>query len=172
MVLLNNTYGYMNFISDEEKNILINWCETNNELFRPFANAYGRNYCILKNVEDPIIKLVSDIKNRIIKLDNIEEWVEEPIFYDYIGINKTGAYIREHTDLNLPGYIHTRYNVILKYPKEGGHSIYDGFTNILEENMVWKCVAGKILHGSTIVIGDTPRITLSLGFQIKSKNFI
>jgi hypothetical protein len=168
MVILNNTYGYKNFISDEEKNILTNWCETNSKLFVANPRGYGRSLCILKNVEDPITELVLDIKNRIIKLDNIKEWIEEPNFYDYIGINKTDAHIHEHTDLNLPGYIHTRYNVILKYPEDGGHSIYDGFTNILEENMVWKCIAGKVVHGSTPVIGDTPRITLSLGFQIKA----
>jgi hypothetical protein len=33
--------------------------------------------------------------------------------------------------------------------------------------MVWRCVAGKVKHGSVPVVGDKPRITLTLGFQIK-----
>jgi hypothetical protein len=59
--------------------------------------------------------------------------------------------------------------VILKYPTEGGHSIYNGKINVLKENMVWRCVAGKVIHGSVPVKGEIPRITLSLGFLIKNE---
>jgi len=164
-VPLNNTYGYKNFISNEEKTFLLNWCENNNEKFIP--NGFGRKCCILKGVDDNVSELVHKIKDRIINLENIREWVEEPSFYDYIGINTKGGAIHKHKDPNIDGYTHTRYNVILSYSEDGGHSKYGEGINVLEENMVWKCVAGKIYHGSTEVIGSTPRITLSLGFQIK-----
>jgi len=36
--------------------------------------------------------------------------------------------------------------------------------------MVWKCVAGKIKHGSTLVESDKRRITFSLGFLIENSN--
>jgi hypothetical protein len=169
MVTLNNTYGYKNFISDEEKNILLNWCENKKDSFTP--NGNGRKFHIIKK-DETIYDLVSTLKNKIIELDNIGEWVEDPTFNDYIGINLENAHIPPHTDPNVHGYVHTRYNVILKYPEEGGHSIYGGLTNILEENMVWKCVAGNVTHSSTPVIGNKPRITLSLGFQIKIINLI
>lgn len=164
-VELNNTYGYKNFIFEEEKISLLKWCEENDKKFIP--NGFGRKYCVLRGVDENVSELVSRIKNRIIGLENITEWVEETLYYDYIGINTRGGAIHKHKDPNLDGYTHTRYNVILSYPEEGGHSKYGGVINVLEENMVWKCVAGKVEHGSTPVIGNTPRITLSLGFQIK-----
>ena len=39
--------------------------------------------------------------------------------------------------------------------------------HVLKEKMVWRCVAGKVKHGSVPTEGKIPRITLSLGFQIK-----
>jgi hypothetical protein len=165
-VNLNNTYGYKNFISNEEKFFLLNWCENNNNKF--ITNGFGRKCCILKDIDENVSELVAKIKDRIIQLENITEWVEEPSFYDYIGINTKGGAIHKHKDFNINGHTHTRYNVILSYPEDGGHSKYGGVINVLEENMVWRCVAGKVEHESTEVIGDTPRITLSLGFQIKN----
>jgi hypothetical protein len=176
-VELNGTYGYENFISDEEQNFLLNWVSKNESLFHinqtgsDTVNApYGsRKMCILSNFKNAPIELVTNIKNRIIDIENIGEWIEEPYFKDAIGINGEGGAIHTHSDPNIDGYTHTRYNVILSYPIEGGHSIYDGRINILKEKMVWKCVAGKVKHGSTNVVGPKPRITLTLGFQIKDK---
>jgi hypothetical protein len=33
--------------------------------------------------------------------------------------------------------------------------------------MLWKCIAGKVRHGATKIIGDKPRITLSFSFFIE-----
>ena len=77
-----------------------------------------------------------------------------------------GAFIHKHMDFNQGNLVHTRWNLILSYPEEGGHSIYNDQINILEENLIWKCVAGKVAHGSTKVIGKKPRITLSLGYML------
>ncbi len=166
-VILNKTYGYRNFISNEEKEILLEWIEKNQSYFIKNKNGAHRKYAILKGIENYPKEIVSNLKNKIIEIDNIKEWIEEPIFYDLIGINEETGNIHRHTDPNIDGYVHTRYNIILMYPYEGGHSIYGNSLNVLEENMVWKCVAGDIVHASTPVVGNRPRITLSLGFQIK-----
>jgi hypothetical protein len=89
------------------------------------------------------------------------------MYDNFIGVNSEGSSIHNHTDKNEKDYIHTRWNLILSYPENGGHSIYNNNINILEENLIWKCVAGKYTHGSTKVIGKKPRITLSIGFLIK-----
>lgn len=167
-VILNKTYGFKNFISDEEKEILLKWVEKNQTHFTNNQSAY-RKYVILNQVENYPKEIVSKLRDRIIELDNIGEWIEEPNFYDLIGINEDSGSIHPHTDPNIEGYVHTRYNIILKYPIEGGHSIYGNSINVLEENMVWKCIAGEVVHASTPVVGDRPRITLSLGFQIKKQ---
>jgi hypothetical protein len=174
-IQLNDTYGYENFISDEEKNILLDWINENHNKFNvngisksDTLAAYGsRKFCTSDSIDNFPTEIVKKIKDRVIEIENIKEWIEEPTFKDLIGINGEGGSIHLHTDPNVDGYVHVRYNVILKYPKEGGHSIYNGKINELKENMVWRCVAGKVMHGSEPVKGDIPRITLSLGFQIK-----
>lgn len=172
---LHDTYGYENFINVEEQLFLLKWIEENINLFKinPITlegELYGsRKAYIVENEDDGCFDLVKKIKNKLIKIENIKDWIEEPYYKDLIGINSTGGSIHQHTDLNIDGYTHIRYNVILKYPTEGGHSIYNGKINVLKENMVWRCVAGKVRHGSVPVKGEIPRITLSLGFLIKNE---
>jgi hypothetical protein len=163
---LNGTYAYKNFIDEGTKQTLLNWVDTNYEFFVVNPISVGRRYKIVLS-EDPIYELVSNIKNKIIELEGITDWKEEPMYYDFIGVNSEGSSIHIHSDKNEGDYIHTRWNLILSYPEGGGHSIYNGNVNILEENLIWKCIAGKYSHGSTEVIGSKQRITLSLGFLIK-----
>lgn len=172
---LNGTYGYEEFITKEEQSELLLWTEFNSHLFEvnrtnsDFIGApYGsRQIGILTKIENSPLILVKKIKDRVIEIEKINDWISDPHFEDAIGINKEGGSIHLHTDSNLEGYTHIRYNVILSYPTKGGHSIYNSKINELKERMVWRCVAGKVRHGSTPVIGNKPRITLTLGFQIK-----
>lgn len=162
---LKGTYGYENFIDKNEQLELLYWVSENENKFE--KNGDNRKYGILSNYENAPIELIKKIKQRIINLENISDWKVEPVFKDYIGINTKGGSIHLHTDKNDEPYIHTRYNVVLSYPEKGGESIYGDNINELKENMVWKCVAGKVLHGSNPVQSSKPRITLSLGFLIK-----
>lgn len=166
---MNNTYGYENFITNEEQIFLLEWVEKNVNLFVPSKNGDNRKFYIVGDIKDTCLNLIQKIKNRVIDTENIKNWIKEPNYKDYIGINETDGFIHQHTDANINGYAHVRYNIILKYPIEGGHSIYNDTINVLKEKMVWRCVAGKVKHGSTPVIGEIPRITLSLGFQIKNE---
>jgi hypothetical protein len=173
-IQLNDTYGYENFITDEEQSELLLWTNKNSHLFKINQTAsdtinapYGsRKIGVLKNISTSPLELVKRIKDRIIEIEKIKNWKEEPYFNDAIGINEEGGSIHTHIDPNDADYIHIRYNIILSYPLEGGHSIYNGKINVLKEKLVWRCVAGKVLHGSTPVIGIKPRITLTLGFLI------
>jgi hypothetical protein len=164
-VFLNKTYGYKNFITENEKNTLINWVDENLQSFRIHPTGPKRRNRRIK-IEDSIHTLVMEIKSRVIQLENIENWEEEPEYGDYIGVNFKGGFIHSHQDPNKGELTHTRWNLILSYPDLGGHSIYNGEINVLEENMIWKCVAGKYTHGSTVVESEKKRITLSLGFLI------
>lgn len=165
-VILGQTYGYKNFISEDKKNMLLDWAFEN--VLPDVLSSVGGRFHKKINPDDIIYDIVISIKNKIIEIENIIDWREEPIYGNFIGINKSRANIRLHTDRNEGDYIHTRWNLILSYPEEGGHSIYGGEINVLEENLMWKCVAGKVEHGSTEVSGNKHRITLSLGFLIKS----
>lgn len=162
---LNGTYGYKNFITDEEKQTLLNWVILNENSFT--SNKFSNRKFFKFDKNSTINELISEIKNRVILIESISDWKEEPIYLDYIGINSKGGSIHLHTDPNDGEFIHTRYNVVLSYPEKGGESIYGKHINVLEENMIWKCVAGKVSHGSTPVKSEKRRITLSLGFLIK-----
>ena len=175
LVKLKYTYGYEEFITKEEQNTLLIWTNDNSHLFEintlhsDIINApYGsREVGKLMKIENSPLELVKKIKDRVIEIEQISDWILDPYFQDCIGINREGGSIHLHTDPNVEGYTHVRYNVILSYPHEGGHSIYNGSVNKLKERMVWKCIAGKVKHSTTPVIGMKPRITLTLGFQIK-----
>jgi hypothetical protein len=176
-IILNDTYGYEEFITKEEQEKLLLWTDSNSHLFGVntinsdnIHAPYGsRRVCILRKIENSPLDLVKKIKDRVIEVEKINDWILDPNFEDAIGINNEGGSIHLHSDANLDGYTHIRYNVILSYPYEGGHSIYNGKVNELKERLVWRCVAGRVRHGSIPVIGEKPRITLTLGFQIKDE---
>ena len=49
-VLLNGTYGYENFISDKEKNLLVSW--VNDNLHEFHSNRKGRYFRPLREIEN------------------------------------------------------------------------------------------------------------------------
>ena len=169
---LNGTHAYKNFIDDETKGKLLDWTFSNLDKFTYYMNIKERQLFRFKDYKDYPYSIVKELKDRIIELENITDWKEELSTPDFIGVNHKGGYITEHIDLFEKGYVHTRYNIILSYPDEGGDSIYNSNINKLEENMVWKCEASKFRHGSTVVRSEKPRVTLSIGFLIKEKQSI
>tara|TARA_R110000796_G_scaffold79940_1_gene177134 strand:- start:1334 stop:1846 length:513 start_codon:yes stop_codon:yes gene_type:complete len=163
---LNNTIGYEEFISVDLQGFFNNWIEDNLYLFD--NNGPSRKFCVLDECINFPHQIIKQLRQQIIKLEKIKDWKPEPMFKDYIGINLKGGNIHLHQDTNDGKYIHTRYNLILSYPEKGGESIYGDCINTLKERMIWKCVAGKMPHGSKEVLSQKPRTTLSLGFLINN----
>jgi hypothetical protein len=162
-ITIGSTYGYANFITEDERKLILNWIEKYNHQFTP--NGSGRKFGIVYDFPE-YPKLIKNLRERIVNLEQIKNYLEEPTFKDYVGYITDGGAIHMHSDKNIDNYTHTRYNVVISYPEKGGESIYGNETNVLFEKMVWKCIAGRVLHGSKPVIGQKPRITLSLGFLI------
>jgi hypothetical protein len=171
-----DTWGYENFITDEEHNQLMDWIHENEQDFHiitrgntPGPHAAHRKCYVFRNHLTHPFPLIQSIKQRVIEIESIGEWIPEPTFSDYIGYISEGGTIQLHKDRNELGYNHVRYNIILSWPEEGGESLYGDSINSFKEKTVWRCEAGKFPHGSTTVKGKRPRITLSLGFLIKNK---
>jgi hypothetical protein len=164
-----NTYGYSNFITEKEKRILLDFIKKNLSLFGERSN----NTELLATVQDipgyPK-KLIDKLRNRIIKLEKIEKYYPDLIHQDAISIIYDGGYHDYHKDMNYLYWILVRYNIILSEPNSGGISVYGDETNKWRENIIWKCVAGLIKHGVTMVEGEKPRIVLCLGFMIPLKD--
>lgn len=159
-IILKNTYGYKNFISNSTQKLFLDWVRENESLFPNNPQGDNRKFKVITN-EDKIFGEVEIIKKSISEIENINSWELEPTYKDYIGINYKNGFIHLHKDESLN---HLRWNLILSYPESGGHSIYDNEMNVLEEKMIWRCESGKYVHGSTKVESEKPRITLSLGF--------
>lgn len=158
------TWAYENFITDEEKEELVSFCYEVRPLFQ--NNGPGRFY--LDHVESKLKLpvLYKTIKKRIIDTEKFLEYRLDPTFGDFISFNETGAAIHPHTDPNHFGKIHTRYNLLLSLPEQGGNPIYDGKILQVKEKMLWRCEAGLYTHESLPVTGIKPRINISFGFQL------
>ena len=166
-IKIGSTYGYTDFITIDEQQLLMGWVNDHQSKFQ--INGPGRKFGVIQRIVSMPFPLLEILRQRVVDLESIKDFKPEPVFQDYIGINSTGGAIHTHTDPNQPPYIHTRFNVVLSYPEQGGESLYGNEVNALQERLVWKCIAGKVIHGSTPVVGNKPRITLSLGFLINDK---
>lgn len=86
-----------------------------------------------------------------------------------ISFSGKGHKVQPHTDPNPPGRVHTRFNVLINKPTEGGEAIIDGKVVDTKENEVWVCAAGKYEHSSNVIGGEKSRILLSYGTYLKNK---
>jgi len=87
----------------------------------------------------------------------------EPIFKNLNGNHfQDGAFVHPHTDPAPPGLVHTRCNVMLKKPQEGGNPIIDEEELNIREKDLWLCLASLEIHSSTPVKGGE-RIIFSFG---------
>ena len=147
------------------KNILLpiaDWANKNYKLFS--QNGFERQYGILQNLNPP--SEVWLIKKQIIDRYNLIHAKQEPCFKDYCGYITKGGAIHPHTDKNEGNLIHTRFNVMVSKPFEGGEPIQNGVVIDVEEGDIWRCDAGLVKHWCNQVVGDKPRIVLSFGFLL------
>ncbi len=160
-----NTWGYENFITDEEKDILLQWMNQN--FGRTYNNGDGRFYFPHAQNLENIPETYNTVKQRIIEVEQLNNFRTDPNYGDFISFNLEGASIHPHTDSNERGRIHTRYNLLVSMPESGGQPVYGN--NILEvkEKMLWRCVAGAVQHKSLPVVGSKPRLNISFGFSIE-----
>lgn len=153
-------------ISKSEKSRLLLWIKNNQDKFLfnvegPYRKRF-RFDC--ENVE--ISNTLENIKKRIIKKENINGWIKEPLLGDYISQITNGGYIQRHTDPTILGFSHVRYNLFLSLPVVGGRPIYDDKIIDISENEYLKCESSSYFHGCENVYGEKPRIVISYGFLI------
>lgn len=154
-------------VTIEEQQKIIEWANQNYHNFKP--NGYSRQYNCL-NYFDDIPQCVWDIKDRIIKKENLYEYQQEPIFRDFISYIQEGGKIQPHIDSNVDGYVHTRFNVFIQLPIKGGLPIYNNKIIQVNELEYIKCFSGLYKHHCQKVESDKPRIILSYGFLIPIKH--
>ena len=153
-------------LSLEEQEIIVNWIDTNYKLLDNNGyNRYNIKLSILKNkVEIP--ECIYKIKQRIVDIENLYDYQQEPLFEDSIGYMTDGGKLHKHTDPNVNNLVHTRFNVYVQLPNEGGYPIYGNNIYKLKERTYICCRAGIDYHECIQVKGERARIVLSFGFLL------
>lgn len=150
-------------ITKTERQLMLDWIYRNEPLFIPNPNGPYRKYFLFSDYQY-IPKLFFEIKNRIIQIENITNWKQEPMYQDYIGWVSDGGFIHEHKDHNVNDLKHVRYNLFLSVPRKGGDPVYNGRYVRFSERSYVKCNSGDEFHSCKPVIGPKPRIVVSYGF--------
>ena len=69
----------------------------------------------------------------------------------------------------LGDVIHTRFNLLISKPLEGGNPVINEIEYKVKENELWRCLAGVDEHQTTKVSGSKPRILLSFGYFVPTE---
>jgi hypothetical protein len=89
------------------------------------------------------------------------------LFGIFLGVNTQTGFVHEHTDPTKQGYYHVRLNFLVSKPFAGGMPVINGQEFSVDENESWINLASEWWHKSTPVVGDKPRIVLSLGALVE-----
>lgn len=164
-VILENTYGYEDFITEDERLFLEEWAINNHSYLKRNVEGPYRNFGRLDSLSN-IPPIVKQLKNKLIELESIEKVIEAPQNADWLGIQKETAFVEPHMDYNGPDnrYYTRRYNILISLPEEGGQPIYGNKVLKVKERMIWRCDAGLVVHSSIPNKGKRVRINLSFGF--------
>jgi hypothetical protein len=174
-------YDRGEIMSREEQLEIINWLCSNFIEFTGHRPDFTEATLYENNLLIP--KIVWEIRDRIIKKEGIEEYRDsynEDFFLKYHGDltavtrdkisiilpGKPWSRIYPHIDINQPNRIHTRFNIFLSVPEKDGTTYYGGYKAEVKERGYVICRSGIDNHYTEHIRGDTPRITLSLGFQL------
>jgi hypothetical protein len=150
-------------LTNEEQEIIVQWVKKN--YLRLKKNGEYKYMKSMYEIPD-IPKIVWEIRKRIVEKENLQNAKQDPLFKDTIGCMLNGGQLHKHTDPNIDDLIHTRFNVYVQLPNEGGYPIYDDKTYKLKERTYICCRAGLDYHCCEKVIGDRERIILSYGFLL------
>ncbi len=170
-VPLENTYGYEDFITEDERLFLTEWAINNNAYLNKNDDGPNRRFGRLDSLSN-IPPIVTELKNKVVELESIKKVIEAPQNADWLGIQWENAFVEPHLDFNglNKKYYTRRYNILISLPEEGGEPIYGNKILKVKERMLWRCEAGLIVHSSVPNKGNKPRINLSFGFLMPRPN--
>ena len=153
-------------LSFEEQQIIVKWIDQNYKLLDHNGyNRYNIKLSLLKKTIH-IPSCIYEIKKRIVEAEQLHNFEQEPLFEDSICYMINGAQLHKHTDPNYNNLVHTRFNVYVQLPHEGGYPIYNNNLYKLKERTYICCRAGIDYHSCEKVKGDKARIILSFGFLL------
>ena len=142
------------------------WALANRASFLP--NGPGRNYALLHLFPD-VPAEVWTIKASIVARYDLWYAPQEPVYRDLCSVITAGGAVHRHRDRNQGRLIHTRFNVMVSKPLEGGEPFIEDDVLDVAEGEIYRVDAGIKMHGCRTVSGLKPRIILSFGFLCRGK---
>ena len=160
-----NTYGYYNFLTKSERNILLKFILDNKDNLKIRAKD-NELFGTIQEIPNYPKKLIEKLRKRIIYLEGVGKHHPDLLHEDTISFMSKGGYHDYHRDMNYVSWVLVRYNIIISKPDLGGLSVYGDEINEWPVGSIWKCVAGLVDHGVTEIKSNDDRIVLCLGFMI------
>jgi hypothetical protein len=111
-------------MNEEERLEIINWFCDNH--YRMNRIQFGRIDYTLKETDESVPLSIWNIKKRIVEKEKLEDYTQEPKYKDFFGAIMPGGRIHKHTDDNVDGLIHTRFNVFIMLPTNDLNTYYSG----------------------------------------------
>lgn len=107
-----------------------------------------------------------EVRGALVERFGLGRYRTDPAFGDMVSFHEPGAFVHPHHDPYVEGERHVRINVIVHHPVGGGVPVLDGQELAIAPGQGWFFRPYKVLHSSTPVTGDQPRINLSFGWSV------
>ena len=153
-------------MNEDERILIYNWVHSIYNNMRVITNG-RRDYIILPE-DNTIPSIIFDIRDRIIKREQLEGYEKETKLNDFIGFIPIGGFIHKHKDMNdmERNLYHVRFNVYISIPKKGCTTYYDDNIVSTIEGCYVLSRSGIDLHWTDVNQDIIPRISLSFGFLL------
>jgi hypothetical protein len=156
-------------VPEELKQEIIHFALNEEKLFVINALGPGRRYCNLNTIDHPLNLKLKEFSKYCFGTYGIDV-IEEPLYGNMIGVNSENAFVHPHQDKRSEsGLWHLRMNFLLRKPIDGGFPVIAGVGYTIKEDTGWLMYASEYLHWSTPVVGDKPRIILSMGSYVEEE---
>jgi hypothetical protein len=154
-------------MTEEERLEIINWFCQNFYMSRQLSHNRRDYICEKDDIFVP--PAFWAIKKRLVEREGLEAFEKEPEFRDFVGCILPGGKIHKHRDHNYGDRIHIRFNCFLQIPSAGFRTYYDGNVIDARERGYVICRSGLEMHWTDVNADESPRLSLSFGFLIPSK---
>jgi len=151
-------------MTEEERLEILNWfCEN---YFKMNIMLFGRVDYTLKSFDKSVPNAIWRIKKRIVEREGLQQYIQEPVFKDFLAAIMPGGRIHPHVDLNVGEFIHSRFNVFIQLPSNDLNTFYAGKIIDSKEGHYTLCRSGLDYHWTNVLNENRPRVSLSFGFLI------
>ena len=151
-----------NFISETERDNLLEWAYSQRPFLNPNTNGEHRFFSRVENLKEN--ELIAELQLRLCGLLGID-YIEEPVLKTYLSFVEAGGFVHKHIDTykSVEGYGHIRCNVMLNKPDGGGNPIIEEETIMVGNGDAWHFRPDLYEHYTDAVEGESPRIIISIG---------